>query len=210
MQLSVSLLLFCIFAYLLGALPFSLWVAKLRGVNLRQFGSGNLGATNVYRSLGLPYASLVFFLDALKGFIPTQIALTQGGPELLHQLGFHIGFGEQPLIHVVIGGLAILGHTFSPFVKFKGGKGVATGLGVILALSPQVFGILFTLGITGILITRYVSPVSILSSILLPFLMWGFGYPKEYWIFTGIVSLYIVYKHRGNIVRLLNGTENKI
>lgn len=210
MQLSFSLFLFCIFSYLLGSIPFSLLVAKCRGVNLRQFGSGNLGATNVYRALGLPYASLVFFLDAVKGFIPTQIALTQGGPELLHRLGLHTGIGEQPLMHVLIGGLAILGHTFSPFLKFKGGKGVATGLGVILALSPQIFGILFTLGMTGILITRYVSPVSILSSILLPFLMWGFGYPKEYWLFTGIISLYIVYKHKTNIVRLLHGTENKI
>ncbi len=209
MQLSFSLFVFCVFSYFLGALPFSLLVAKARGIDLRQFGSANLGATNVYRALGLPYASLVFLLDALKGFIPTQIALT-GAPHVLYSMGLQPGLGEQPLIHVLIGGLAILGHTFSPFVKFKGGKGVATGLGVILALSPQIFGILFTLGLTTILITRYVSPVSIVSSILLPFLMWGFGYPKEYWIFTGIVGLYIVYKHKANIVRLLNGTENKI
>jgi glycerol-3-phosphate acyltransferase PlsY len=210
MQLNFSLFLFLGFAYLLGAIPFSVIVAKARGVDLRQCGSGNLGATNVYRTLGFGYALLVFVLDALKGFIPTQLALTQVGPEFFHSIGLHPGIGEQPLIHVIVGGFAILGHTFSPFVKFKGGKGVATGLGVILALSPEVFGILFTVGVTMILITRYVSPVSIISSILLPFLMWGFGYPKEYWLFTGIVGLYIVYKHKANIVRLLNGTENKI
>lgn len=210
MQVSMSLLAFFLFSYLLGAIPFSLFVARIKGIDLRKTGSGNLGATNVYRALGLPSAILVFFLDALKGFIPTQLALTQAAPHIFHGITLTPGIGEQPLLHVIVGGLAILGHTFSPFVKFKGGKGVATGLGVILALSPQVFGILFTLGITVILITRYVSPVSIVSSILLPFLMWGFGYPKEYWIFTGIVGVYIVYKHRSNIVRFLNGTENKI
>jgi acyl phosphate:glycerol-3-phosphate acyltransferase len=210
MQVTLSLLLFFVFAYLLGSIPFSLVIARFRGVDLLKTGSGNLGATNVYRSLGLPTAVFVFFLDALKGFIPTQMALTQAAPYILHGTTILPSMGEQPLLHVLVGGLAILGHTFSPFVKFKGGKGVATGLGVILALSPQVFGILFTLGVTAILITRYVSPVSIVSSILLPFLIWGFGYPKEYWIFTGIVGIYIVYKHRANIVRLLNGTENKI
>jgi len=210
MQLNFSLFLFFAFAYLLGSIPFSWVVARVRGVDLLKTGSGNLGATNVYRSLGLPSAILVFFLDALKGFIPTQLALTQASPYLFHGVALIPAIGEQPLLHVLVGGFAILGHTFSPFVKFKGGKGVATGLGVILALSPQVFGVLFTVGVTVILITRYVSPVSIVSSILLPFLMWGFGYPKEYWVFTGIVGLYIVYKHRSNIVRLLNGTENKL
>jgi glycerol-3-phosphate acyltransferase PlsY len=210
MQLNLSLILFFVFSYFLGSIPFSLLVARCRGVDLLKTGSGNLGATNVYRSLGLPSAIIVFLLDALKGFVPTQIALAQAAPYIFQGHILLPSMGEQPLLHVMVGGLAILGHTFSPFVKFKGGKGVATGLGVILALSPQVFGILFTVGVTLILMTRYVSPVSIVSSICLPFLMFGFGYPKEYWIFTGIVGLYIVYKHRGNIVRLLNGTENKI
>lgn len=203
MQFSFSLCVFFVLSYLVGSIPFSLLVAKLKGIDLRQVGSGNLGATNAYRALGIRHAVFIFILDALKGFVPTHLALSQSLP-------YFQGFGEQPLLHVIVGGLAIFGHTFSPFAKFKGGKGVATGLGVILALSPQIFGILFTIGVTLIVITRYVAPVSIVSSILLPFLMWGFGYPKEYWVFTAIVGAYIVYKHRSNIVRLLNGTENKI
>lgn len=189
-------------AYFLGAIPFSLIVARTKGIDLRTIGSGNLGATNVFRHMGPIYGIVVFVLDALKGFIPVQL--------LLSDIPGLAGIGEQPLVHVFVGGAAILGHTFSPFARFKGGKGVATGLGVILALSPQVFGIVFTLGITAIVITRYVSPVSIICSILVPCLMWVFEYPKEYWIFTGLAGIYIIYKHRSNIRRLLNGTENKI
>jgi glycerol-3-phosphate acyltransferase PlsY len=182
-------------AYGLGAIPFAYWAGKLKGIDLRTVGSGNLGATNVYRVLGLRYAVLVFVLDAVKGFIPTYLALN---------------FFEQPWIHIVIGCMAVVGHSLSFFVKFKGGKGAATGMGVLAAISPDVFSILLVLAVTGIFLFRYVAPITIACSVLAPLLLWWFDYPIPYIGIVTLASLFIVWRHRANIVRLIRGQENKI
>ena len=191
----MSLLLLVLFSYILGCIPFALIVGKLRGIDLRTQGSGNLGATNVFRVMGWKWGLFVFLLDGVKGYIPTMMALNMT---------------ESPLIHVGVGFIAILGHSLSIFARFKGGKGAATGLGVILALSPDVFGIVFILAAVLIAVTRYVAPVTILCSILTPILQFFLGYPEEYVFVTSIIALFIVYRHKTNIQRLIRGEENRI
>ncbi|RAP28313.1 acyl-phosphate glycerol 3-phosphate acyltransferase [Candidatus Marinamargulisbacteria bacterium SCGC AG-343-D04] len=181
--------------YLLASIPVALLVASKKNVDLRKIGSGNLGATNVYRALGIKYALLVFFLDALKGAIPTYVA---------------IQLFNDPLIHISIGLVAILGHSLSCFVKFKGGKGVATGVGVLCALSVKLGLGIFISAILIIKITRYVSLASIVCSIAAPLLFYVCGYPKEYVIMLTVISGLIVLRHRSNIHRLIKGTENKV
>jgi acyl phosphate:glycerol-3-phosphate acyltransferase len=181
-------------SFLSGSIPFSLLVSKARGVDLRSVGSGNLGATNVYRAMGFKAALLVFGLDAIKGAIPTWIALNN----------------ESPTIHIVIAGLAILGHSLSPFVNFKGGKGAATGLGVLAVLATDVFGVLFIAAAILIAVTRYVAPTTIICSLLAPLLLYLFDYPIPYVVFTSIIAVFIIYRHKTNIVRLIQGTENRV
>ncbi|MFC1770838.1 glycerol-3-phosphate 1-O-acyltransferase PlsY [Candidatus Margulisiibacteriota bacterium] len=190
-----KLIYFLLLAYFTGAIPFALIVSKLKGINLREIGSKNLGTTNVYRAMGLKWASLVFVLDFLKGFIPTILA---------------IHFLNQPLWHVLIGITAVLGHMLSLFVKFKGGKGAATGLGVLLALTPTVFLICAILAVIIIGTTRYVSLATITCSLIIPILIYYLGYPLEYMKVIGIVCILVILKHRGNISRLIKGKENKI
>jgi glycerol-3-phosphate acyltransferase PlsY len=187
-------LVLALFTYFLGAIPFSAWVAQVKGIDLRNVGSGNYGATNVFRALGFKYALLVFILDMTKGYIPTLLALQSDST------WFHIG----------IGALAIIGHSFSPFVKFRGGKGAATGLGVLLGLSPAVFGSIFAVAIIGIFITRYVAPVTILCSLLAPLLFYLLDYPESYIIFTSCIAVFIIWRHKANIQRLIQGKENRI
>jgi len=185
-------------SYVLGAIPFSYLVAKVKGVDLAKVGSGNIGATNVYRSVGKLYGVIAFLLDAGKGYF---VAL----------LVNFFTFGD-PTLTVIGATLAILGHTFSPFVGFKGGKGVATGVGVLFFLQPFVAIIGFISEIIIIMITRYVSLASILSGVLIFLLMLlpVFNTQLAYTVFVFIVVAYIIYKHKANIKRLFAGQENKI
>ena len=182
-------------AYFLGAIPFSLLICTLKGVDLRSVGSGNIGATNVYRVLGFKLAFLVFFLDALKGFLPVYLALQ---------------VFESPLLHILIGSIAIVGHSLTIFAGFKGGKGAATGLGVLAAICPDVCLIIIVLAGVIIGITRYVSVASIVSSILTPLFIHLFGYPIEYVMCIGGICGFILYRHKSNIERLMSGKEHKI
>lgn len=184
-----------VFTYLVSSIPFGVIVSKLKGVNLREVGSGNIGATNVYRALGIKYALVVFIFDGAKGWLPTYMAM---------QL-----FSEH-VIHVCIGLLAIAGHSLSVFVKFKGGKGAATGLGVLMALSPLISSILAILAAIGIGLTRYVAPTTIVCSMIAPVLFYSFGYPQSYVAFVSVIALFIIWRHKSNIVRLFQGKENKV
>ncbi len=182
-------------AYVLGAVPFSQLVCRLKGINLRAVGSGNLGATNVYRAAGLPLAILVFILDALKGFIPTYLALN---------------VSENPWMHIGIGAMAIVGHSLSPFVSFKGGKGAATGMGVLLAISPDVLGIIAIMAVLGISITRYVSLTTLICCIASPILLVLLGYPDAYIYSVSALAIFVIWRHKPNIHRLINGQEHKL
>jgi glycerol-3-phosphate acyltransferase PlsY len=191
-------------SYLLGAIPFSFIAGKLlKGIDLREHGSKNLGATNVYRTLGTVPAIIVLLLDIGKGTLATLLPsfFLQSNFVQYYQLG--------------MGLVAIIGHTFSIFVGFKGGKGVATSAGVFLALNPLSIGIAFTVWLILVITTRYVSLGSIIGAISLPVVIAIEIFILKYKVFIPIfvlsiiVAIFVIYKHKTNIGRLLNGTEKK-
>ncbi len=188
-------------AYLLGATPTSYIAGKLgRGIDLREHGSRNLGATNVYRILGWKYAIPVALFDIAKGAIPVLF------------LARWAGAAEHPWLPVMVGGAAVLGHMFSPYVSLKGGKGVATAAGMFLALAPVA--VLLAILVWGICLwlTGYVSVSSIVAVASVPLSVWLLGYPHDspyvLWASLALVAL-IIFAHRRNIARLLVGTENR-
>lgn len=198
-------------SYLIGSLPFGLWVGLAKGVDIRTLGSKNIGATNVLRVLGPVPGALVFALDTLKGAVGILIAsqtkfapfetTTFSGPDPI----------RMPFL-VLIGLCAVLGHTFSPFLKFKGGKGIATSLGVLLALSWQVALVCLGIWIVCVTITRYVSLASLLAAAGLPITSYLLlnGEDRTWMLGLTIALLVLVtVKHRVNIGRLLDGTESK-
>ena len=183
-------------AYLLGALPFGLWIGKgLYHIDLREHGSKNTGATNAYRVLGRWPALLVFACDTAKGMAGVYLGSVLVGGSLAEVLG---------------GIAAISGHNWSVFMGFKGGRGVATGLGVIALLSPQVTAIVFTVWAVVVYLTRYVSLGSIIAAALVPSLMWWFGVDYEVLWFGVAAAAFVILRHRPNIDRLLRGEELKI
>lgn len=190
-----------VFAYLLGSVPFGLVVSKLLfRVDIREHGSGNIGATNAYRTLGPVAGVFVLAGDVLKAMIPVFAVryFLAGTPDAV------------PLASVVVGLVAILGHSYSIFLKFGGGKGMATAGGLILALWPLAAPILLGIWIVVIAVTRYVSLGSIVVAVLLPVLV-NFMYPKtEYIIFALLAGLVIIVRHRSNIARLIAGEELKM
>ena len=189
-------LLALLLSSLLGSIPNGLWLCRaLWHVDLRQHGSHNIGATNAWRTLGKGPGFLVFFLDMLKGLLAVWLG------EML------VG---TPLVMILCGVLAIVGHSLSLFLRFHGGKGVATGLGVILMLMPKVTVIVFLVWLLLVLATRYVSLGSIVAAALVPVLALVFGYPALYVAFGVLAAALIIVRHRSNITRLLNGTENRI
>jgi len=183
------------FAYLLGAIPTSLMVARLfAGVDLRTFGSKNLGATNLYRLLGFKAAVPAGLFDVFKGFLPVVLAL---------QADLTLGFA------LTVGICAVLGHVFSPFVNFKGGKGVATAAGVFLAISPWAVLAALIAFVATLALTGYVSLGSMLAAVVLAAATPVF-YPGSMvrLVAAVFVCVFIIITHRANISRLLNGTEN--
>lgn len=188
-----------VLAYIFGSLPIGLYVGKLvKNIDVRDFGSGNTGASNVARVLGLPWATLVFLLDVAKGLLPTVVA------------HFHAGTSVS-WWPVLTGLAAILGHNFSLFLKFKGGKGVATSLGVAFGLSWQAGVIGFGTWSLLLLATRYISVASIIATAVGSFCIWWFNHRQlPPGCFAGLATLFVVVKHKANLQRLKNGTEPKV
>ncbi len=185
-----------LFSYLLGSIPTGLLVSKaFAKVDPRQSGSRNIGATNVLRAAGKTLGGITLAGDLLKGLIPVLVALWLRG-------------GEMWIAAVALG--AFLGHLFPLYLRFKGGKGVATALGIYIPLVP--LAILFNLFVfaAGVAISRTVSVGSLSAAAAMPILIWLWGYPKPYLILGLIVGGLIFYRHRENIKRLLRGQENKI
>lgn len=203
------------FAYFLGAIPFGLLIARTQGVDLRKVGSGNIGATNVMRSLGKRMGYTCFALDVAKGLIPMLLVpafgLTDDNPST-----------NQLSLWLAVGCAAVLGHIFPIYLGFKGGKGVATSLGVVLGIWPYytVCGLItFGLWLIIFLIWRYVSLASILAAIAFPialtaltliFSNWQFAQLWPLYIVAVLMPLLVVARHAENIKRLLEGSENKI
>ncbi len=182
-------------AYLFGAVPFGLLVAKSHGVNIREHGSGNIGATNVFRVIGKGWGIFTFTLDALKGFIPAFV--------------FPRVADLNPEWGVLFGIVAILGHSFPVYLKFKGGKGVATSAGMLLGVAPLAVGVGFVCWLLCMVISRYVSLSSIVAAIAVAAAVWIQDQGLVINIALTILSLLIIWLHRANIRRLLNGTENR-
>lgn len=191
--------------YLLGSLPTGYLVARARGVDIRAAGSGNIGATNAFRVLGKAAGSLVLGVDALKGALAcwvlplTALALSGDG---------NLKTGSQSLA-VIAGITAILGHNYTCWLRFKGGKGIATSAGVLLVLMPAALGLCLVVWLLAFAVSRYVSLASIASAVALPVAVWathGSG------LLIGVacaLSAMAIYKHRSNIQRLLAGTEHR-
>jgi glycerol-3-phosphate acyltransferase PlsY len=193
LSLAVALLL----AYLAGAIPTS-WIAARvgRGIDLREHGSRNLGATNLYRVLGWRYAVPVGLFDIAKGAVPVLLL----APTV----------GSEPWVPLAIGIAAILGHVFSVFVKFHGGKGVATAAGVVLALAPLPLLVSAAVWVTLLKATGYVSLASMGGAVTFPLAVWIVGATNRYVLPVGVgLAAFILFTHRANLRRLLAGTENR-
>jgi len=216
MNFYICLALALLSSYLCGSIPFGYIIGKMRGIDLRQHGSGNIGATNAVRVLGKKLGFSVFLLDFLKGFAPVLL----WGWVATNCYGLQ---QEQVnLIKVLAGLLAILGHNYTCFLGFKGGKGVATSIGVVFGLlAYTLVAPLMLIAIWAVVffISRYVSLASIVAACCLPLLVlagsWYHGkfadgsWNKPLAVFSVVVALLVVLRHRSNIKRLLNGTEAK-
>jgi glycerol-3-phosphate acyltransferase PlsY len=205
-----------VMAYLLGSIPTGYLVGRARGIDLRKAGSGNIGATNAFRTLGTAAGLLVLVVDGMKGWLAVSVV-----PDLAHRLvGSPAAVWDTPTreyLQILAGVMAILGHNYTCWLKFKGGKGIATTAGAVAALLPLTFVISAFVWILVCLITRYVSVASILAALTLPaatLMIHQFtrldGYSYRMVIVAAVLAALAVYKHKGNIERLMNGTENKI
>ncbi len=185
-------------SYLLGAVPTSYLAARLfRGIDLREHGSRNLGATNLYRVLGWRYAVPVGLLDAAKGLVPVLVFAPQ--------------VSSSELFALICGLVAVVGHVFSVFVGFKGGKGVATAAGVMLGLTPAALGVAVLVWAALVYLTGYVSVGSIVAAAIFPLAVYLLEPPEQpamLWLDIAVAAA-IVWFHRGNIQRLFKGTENR-
>lgn len=193
--MTIKLILISIIAYFLGNISASYMIAKyFKGIDIRKYGSGNAGATNVFRTLGAKAGLLAFLGDALKGAIAVA-------------LGYLIG-GENG--QVAAGIFVVMGHNWPALLGFKGGKGIATTIGVMTAINPLIVAAIVPIGIVIIIITKYVSLASILGMMIFPLFMLITGQPTNLVIFSFLLSAMAIYRHKSNIVKLLNGTESKL
>jgi glycerol-3-phosphate acyltransferase PlsY len=204
-------------AYLIGSIPTGFLVGRAKGIDIRAVGSGNIGATNAMRVLGKPAGIFVLLLDALKGYAACAfIAPLIFNWLAPHFSGLFVFFQNEPVelqirFYVVAGIFAVLGHNYTCWLKFKGGKGIATTAGVYLALAPFPLLIALAVFILALLLTRYVSAASISAAVALPAAVWILP-PHN--LLLGIVTTALgamaIYKHKSNIQRLMAGTENRI
>jgi glycerol-3-phosphate acyltransferase PlsY len=204
-------------AYLLGSIPFGFLAAKAKGIDIRSVGSGNIGATNAMRVLGKPAGITVLLLDVIKGYVGVALIPPLVWNWLIpHYFGFFRYFFDTPVknqmdFFILAGIFAVLGHNYTCWLKFKGGKGIATTAGVYLALAPWALLVGLVVFILAVLITRYVSVGSIAAAIALPATVWIMS-PNN--LLLGIVTAALgalaIYKHKSNIQRLVAGTENRL
>lgn len=188
---------FILVSYLFGALPIGLLVGRMvKGIDVRDYGSGNIGASNVWRTMGPLWGIAVFLFDFCKGCFPTLLA------GRIHEV--------SPWLPVLVGLAAILGHNFSPFLKFKGGKGVATSLGVVYGLSPIAAAVGFGVWGLCLLITRYISVSSMIAAVVTSLVLIGFNRDLPHILFAMLVTFFVIIKHQSNMARLKAGTEPKV
>jgi acyl-phosphate glycerol 3-phosphate acyltransferase len=200
----MNIAILIVLAYLLGSIPTAVWVSKrFYGIDIREHGSGNAGATNTFRILGTKAGSAVMFVDMLKGFLAVKLSV-------LSSLTWY----SEPFVNLQVGlGLAsVVGHIFPIWANFRGGKGIATLFGMILGIQPLVAASLVAVFLCMLMLTRYVSLSSICASIAFPLLiLFIFREPEtSYRIFAIATACLVVLTHYKNISRLLNGSESKV
>jgi glycerol-3-phosphate acyltransferase PlsY len=203
----VVCLITAVAAYLLGSIPTGFLVGRAKGIDVRKVGSGNIGATNAFRILGKGPGIFVLVVDGLKGWVAVAYI-----PILAHLL-FDSSWksSTQQWLKIIAAISVILGHNYTCWLKFKGGKGIATSAGVLAALVPWAMIISLATWIIVCVLTRYVSLASIAASLILPFAVWAIPYYGWNLVFiTALMAALAIYKHKGNISRLLNGTENRL
>jgi glycerol-3-phosphate acyltransferase PlsY len=200
----LSYALIAVASYLLGSIPTGFLVARVKGIDIRKVGSGNIGATNALRVLGKPAGILVLLVDALKGWVAVRVVAMLiveqfSSPDLLG--------GDRVFAAIVASLFAVLGHNYPCWLGFKGGKGIATSAGVLTALVPWALLIILSVWIVLCAATRYVSIGSLAASATLPFATWLTTRDWTLTAVTGAMGVLAIYKHKGNIQRLMNGTE---
>ena len=184
-------------AYLVGGIPFGYLIGRLRGVDVRKVGSKNIGATNVFRTVGKKWGLLAFACDVLKGLLPTVAAKAFGGPALW------------------VGVACVVGHMLTPYMKFKGGKGVATAFGMLIGLLPGLVGVAFALFAAVFALSHYISLGSCSAALFLAVAVWFpiLGSPGRadlpQCVLVAFVALFVLWKHRANVGRLVRGEESK-
>ena len=195
-------------AYLVGGIPFGFLIGKMRGVDVRTVGSKNIGATNVFRTVGKKWGVLAFACDVLKGLIPTLLAKQWAlDPELPP---------DGSWFPLVIGVMCVVGHMLTPYMKFRGGKGVATAFGMLLGLAPALVGTAFALFAVVFALSHYISLGSISAAAFLMVAVWFPMLGTEGWrnlpqcVLVTLMAAFVIFKHRANIGRLISGTESKI
>jgi glycerol-3-phosphate acyltransferase PlsY len=182
--------------YLIAAIPTGVVLTRLMGgKDVRQQGSGNIGATNVYRVAGKMAGILTLAGDTLKGFLPL--------------LAYKTWLTPTPAQLGTAGAIAIIAHCYPVYLKFKGGKGIATALGIFLIISPQAVLVALAVFMLTVVTTRYISLGSILAAMSAPLLILMLGYPQPIFLATLFIALLVIWRHRDNIKRLLDGTENR-
>ncbi|HHY77256.1 MAG TPA: glycerol-3-phosphate 1-O-acyltransferase PlsY [Clostridiales bacterium] len=193
--MSSKIIIISIIAYFLGNVSASYLIAKLtKGIDIRKYGSGNAGATNVMRTLGTKAAILAFLGDAIKGVIAVILGNMVAG---------EVG-------QIAAGIFVVIGHNWPVLLGFKGGKGIATTIGVMTAINPFIVAAIVPIGIIIIIITKYVSLASITGMIIFPIFMLITRQPTKLIIFSFILSVMALYRHKSNIKKLIQGTESKI
>lgn len=213
----LALLVVILISYLIGSIPTSLWVGKLfKGIDIRNHGSGNAGATNTFRILGWKPGVVVLAIDFMKGFTAAW---------WVSNLAFHIGSGPvsiipswsmDPFLMIVCGITAVVGHMFPLYASFDGGKGMAAATGMLVAIEPLSVAITFAIFLVVMFASHYVSLASLVAAFIYPITLvieryvFGLHIDGSVLILAACIGLFIIYMHRENIKRLLNGTENRI
>jgi glycerol-3-phosphate acyltransferase PlsY len=203
-MISIFSIIFLVSAYLIGSIPFSIIASKaLKGIDVREYGSGNAGATNTFRVLGKKAGTLVLILDVLKGYSAVSLAMLTDFPPISEvYANFQLAFGIA----------AVLGHVFPIYAGFRGGKGVATLLGFMIAVFPLPSLVSILVFLFVLLLSKYVSLSSIISGIVFPFSVWFLSDQlfNTMLVFSIFVPIILIATHQQNIERLMNGVENKI
>ena len=202
MQTSILVTIWLAAAYLVGGIPFGFLIGKMRGVDVRTVGSKNIGATNVFRTVGKKWGLIAFACDVLKGLLPTLAAR-------------HFA-AEPSWLPLSVGVMCVVGHMLTPYMKFKGGKGVATAFGMLIGLAPALVGTAFALFALVFALSHYISLGSCSAAAFLMVAVWfpilgTEGYRNlPQCILVTLIAAFVIFKHRANIGRLLSGTESKI